>query len=415
MPTGLMSGDWCRMGNLGQHFGLFDGGVAVMNGGKWAQVRAVGGQGADTLSLFGRRLNIHTDFGDIKFGSDSGKSFMEFMGGTDQTLESGVDRQNWTVKAAVGKGTGIANFAIMDRDGNTVYGTSIEADGTVTKIQSGDSADVFTGDQSVTYERAFSRTVLNGNDDITVANGDRNEGYRGNQTTLVSQTRSTSVLSDDSTIVGGQIYRSCKTQDVEVAGRLDALPGDSAATWKVSNGSIDIDVGKPPTDLQAALSSFNVTVWPTAGKVALKSMLGNVETFSGLETKMEALLAMNLKAGATFKAESIGLMELKTQAAMMAEATGVMQMKSGLGSMFGSSAITQLGGLSAVEPVVKGLTFLPALSLFLTACVSAAAVSAGGGGSVPSLNGAAIAAIGSGAGALLGTIPTCPSLKVMTE
>ncbi len=410
MPSGLMSGDWCRVGNLGQHIGVFDGGVTVLHGSKWAQIRAVGGQGADTLSLFGRRMNFHTDFGDIKFGSEGGKSFVEFLGGTDQTLESGVDHQNWTVKAAIGKGEGIANFAIMDRSGNAVYKTVISPDGTVSKTQAGDSADIFTGDQSKTYERAFARSVLNGDDTVTVENGDRVEDYLGNQFTNIDRSRDINVLGDDNTIVGGRIYRSCKIQDVEVAGRLMALPGDSAATWKVSNGSLDIEIGKPPTDLNVALSSFNVTVFPAGGNVTLTSYLGNIETYSMLQTKIDSAAEIAMSAGASFSAKSIGLMELKANAAMMIEAGALMEVKSKGPATFGSDTLVQLGKTGAFEPVVKGLTFLTSLATFLGAC-SAAGKIAGS----PATNGAAIATIGAGADIMMSMMSNFPSIKVMTE
>ncbi len=412
MPTGLLSGDWCRMGNLGQHIGLFDGAVATLHGSKWAQVRAIGGKGADTLELWGRRTKMFTDFGNIEFGSDGGKAYVTLDGGTDQTLETG--EENWTIRAAIGKGEGLANFAILDRDGDPVYKTVIGADGTVTKSMSGDMGQVFTGDQSVVYEKAFSRSVLDGNDTVSVA-GNRIEDYAGSQETVVHQNQYVNVLSDASKIVEGNDFTACKTHDLAVTGRLEAIPDDPAATWKVSNGSLDIHIGQPPTDLNTALSSFKVTVYPAGSKIALKSLAGNVETFSSIETKIESAALMNLFAGGAFKAESVGLMELKTGAAMMGEAKGVMQMTSTGPSMFGSSALTQLGGLSAVEPVIKGNTFLLALATFLTVCSAAGKASSLAGGSSPSSNGAGVIAIGSAADLLMGLMLTFPSAKVITE
>ena len=387
MPRGLTSGDWCRIGNLGQYVGVFEGGIAALHGSKWAQVRATGGQGADTLSLIGRRMNLHTDFGDIKFGSESGKSFVELLGGTDQTLESGVDRQNWTIKAGIGNGEGLANFAIMDRLGNPIYKTVIGADGTVSRTQTGDNVSVFTGDQSIAYERAFSRSVIDGNDTVTIADGDRIENYTGNQTTTISANREVSVLSDDSTIAGGNIFRSCKTYDLSVEGRLDAKPKDSAATWKVANGSLDIEIGKPPGDLNTASSSFNVTVYPAKGNISLQSLGGNVETFSTLETNIEAATKMSLSAGAALDVSSIGI------------------------ATFGSSALVKLGSNSAAQPVLKGTAAISALNTF-SAAVAAAA---GGAGSIPFQNGAAITAIGVAAGALASSLSGWLSTKVMTE
>jgi hypothetical protein len=415
MPTGLMPGDWCRLGNQGQFIGIFDQAVAELHGAQWAKIRAVGGGRIDTLSIFGRRTNIHTDFGDLIFGSEGGKSYIELKGGTDQTLESGVDRQNWTVKAAIGKGEGLANFAIFDRDGETLFKTVVDTDGTVKNVRSGNSDQEFTGQQSLTYGQAFSRTVQNGNDTLSVQNGDRIENYLGNQETQVNSNRYVNILSDDSLIVNNNIFKSSKTYDMDITGRLDAIPGDAAAEWKFANGSLDIHIGKPPTDLNAALSGLNVTVYPAASKIALKSLLGSIETFSSIETKMESAALMNLFAGGAFKAESVGLMEIKSGAAVMGEATGVMQMTSKIGSMFGSSAITQLGGLGAVEPVVKGLSFLPALAAFLGVCSAAGKASAFTGGSVPSVNGAGVIAIGTAADVLISLMSTFPSLKVMTE
>ena len=409
MPSGLMSGDWCHMGNLGQHVGIFDGGVATLCGSKWAQVKAVGGHGADTLSLYGRRTNLFTDFGNVIFGSESGKSFVEFLGGTDQTLESGVDRQNWTIRAAIGKGEGFANFAILDRDGEAIYKTVIEADGTMQKTTAGSGAQVFGGDQSVVYEKTFTRVVQSGDDTLSVA-GNRIESYEGNQETTVQQNQNMNILSSASKIVGGNDFTSCKTHDIQVTGRLDVKPTEPAATWKVSNGSLDVHIGQPPTDLNTALSSFNVTVYPVNSKVSLKSLGGNVETFSTLQTNVTAGAEIAMTAGASLTAKAAGLMDLKAGGAMMGKAAGVMQMTSTGPSMFGSSAKVQLGGLTAVEPVVKGLTALPVLASFMTTLVSAGTVSGSTG-----QNAAALRAIGAAASAVLGSISSWPSSKVFTE
>lgn len=415
MPPGLMAGDWCRLGNLGQHVGVFDGGVAVLQGSKLAQIRAVGAQGADTLSLFGRRMNIHTDFGDVIFGTEGGKSYVELLGGTDQTLESGVDRQDWTIRAAIGKGDGFANFAILDRTGTPVFKKVIEADGTISTTQAGANAAVFTGEQSTSYEKPFSRTVQSGDDSVTVSDGDRLETFGGNHLSSVQGSRQVTIMADDSLINGGGVFRSCKTYESHITGRAEAIPGDVAAAWKVANGDLNIDIGKPPSDLQKSFSSMNVTVYPANAKISMKALLGSVETFSSIETKIESAAMINLFAGGSLNAEAVGLMDLKAGGALKAKAEGVMQMSSTGPSMFGSSAATQLGGLGAVEPVVKGIQFLTGLSVFLGACSAAGKTAAGGGGSVPPLNGAGVIAIGAAADVLLALMLNMPSTKVFTE
>jgi len=124
---------------------------------------------------------------------------------------------------------------------------------------------------------------------------------------------------------------------------------------------------------------------------------------------------MNLFAGAAFKAESIGLMEIKSQAAIMGEAAGVLQWNAKGPAMFGSSSLVQLGSTAAAEPVIKGIQFLTGMSVFLGACSAAGKTAAGGGGSVPPLNGAGVIAIGAAADVLLGLMANMPSLKVLTE
>jgi len=408
MPGGLSPGDWCRVGNQGQHIGLFDEGVVSLYGSPWAQVNAVGND-QDTLNVLGRRMRISSDFGDIEFGSEAGKSYAKLEAGTDQSLESGVDKQNWTVLGNIGQGDNLADFSLLDRTGEDLFRTSVSNDGSIDRYNAGNVTDHIGGLTSVIQDQQASRRVSNGHDYVYVDNGNRIETYLGNQTTQVSKTRSTSILTNDSKIVSGNEFVSCKTQDLQITGRPEAIPTDTAASWKIANGDLAIEIGSPLSgDLQKSLSSFKLTVFPPGSEINLNALLGSIRTFSGVDTSITSLVNMSLASGAMFNASSVGLMSLDSKATMQMSSIGPMISESKTLMQLDAELI-QLGAAAAVQPVVRGANFATAFATFLGTVAAASSVAGPKYG-----NAAAIRIIGAAASVLSAQLAPMLSTKVLT-
>lgn len=274
LPRSLMPGDWMWLGNQGQHLGLLDGGVAALFASPWSQLSS--SQQDDTTTIVGRNLNVVTGFGNLRFFDDAGKSGMVFEGGTDQTLESGYGRDNWTVQARIGgDAEGLVDFRVNNREGEAVAKTVWKADGSVINVTSGDQEQQYAGSMALTYNGDFRRTV--GGGDTLDVGANREESFSGSQNTTVSQNRNCNVLNDRADIISrdwemhvGRIHH------LQICGDPVAKKTTVAADWLISNGSWVVDVGIPPTDYGLAESHIEFNTYMPGGKIQLSSLLDKI-------------------------------------------------------------------------------------------------------------------------------------------
>lgn len=274
LPKDLLPGDQMWRGNQGQYLAVLDGGVVAMQGSPWSQIAVT--QQDDTTNIIGRNLNLITGFGNIRFFDEGGKSGLVLEGGTDQTLESGYGRNNWTVQARIGgESEGLVDFRINNRDGETVAKTVWKADGSVQQSTSGNQSQRYEGSMEFNYTGNRVNDV--GGTDLVAVSLDRTELFYGSQNTNVSQNRSAIILNDRADQVNRdwsmQIGRS---HTFKVSGDPLALPGAAAADWMISNGSWIVDVGFPGSDLGAAQSSILFNTYMPMGAIKFSSLLDKI-------------------------------------------------------------------------------------------------------------------------------------------
>lgn len=328
LPLDLLPGDWQRRGNQQQYLGVMDGGVIVAHASPWANIRLMGGATADTLKITGRTTELATDFGNIIFGSSEGKSWLEFYGGTDQSLESGVDKQNWTIRGDIGKTEGIVNWYLTDRGGQSMQRVNIYPDGRMVSFQNGPREERVNGWYQGIFGESCFRQIQKGDDVLEVLNGDRIEKIFGNQTTTITQNRDARIYSDDSAIVEGNTFLQTKTWDVQAQGSLFAKPGDNAISMAAINGSFTIDVAPI---LSAALptpqSGFFVTVGPIGSGIKLTTMnpapgLGDIQLDSMAQLALKSKMTMSLDTLLDLNASAVGPINIRTNTSMVADSVG---------------------------------------------------------------------------------------------
>ena len=365
MPKGMLPGDWSRLGNQGQYVGVMDGGVIALHGNPWAHIRIIGGNTADMLKITGRTTELRTDFGGLVFGSKEGKSWAEFYGGTDQSLEAGVDKQNYTVKGDIGKTDGLVNWQMSDRDGQAMHRVTIYPDGRTTSSQNGPKEEQVNGKYVGIFGGSYSRTVQTGDDQVKVLNGNRVEKYFGNQETTVTQNRSANIYSDESTIVEGNSYLQTNTWDVHAQGSLYATPGDTAVSMTAINGSFDIDVAPTQsTALPTPKSGFHLNVGLAGAGIEMTTLspgLGNIELDAMAQLKLDSLQPMTFTTKAMLQQDAIGPIRMSTKAGMFVDAVGPVVLNTPLTNLSATNNV-------AVNPAVlymELLAYLQALSVAL--------------------------------------------------
>lgn len=274
LPKDLLPGDYMWRGNQGQYLAVLDGGVVVMHGAPWSQIACT--QQDDTTNVIGRNLNLISGFGNVRFFDEDGKCGLSVEGGTDQTLESGHGRENWTVQARVGEeAEGLVDFRINNRDGETVAKTIWKADGSIQQLSSGNLNQISDG--NVALNIAGSRTTDVGGEDVVSVSLDRTELFYGSQTTQVSQNRSAIVLNDRTDQVNRDWTMNVgRSHTLKVSGDPLAVPGAVAADWMISNGSWIVDVGFPGSDLGAAQSSIAFNTYMPKGSITLSSLIDKI-------------------------------------------------------------------------------------------------------------------------------------------
>lgn len=262
MPSDGQPGDWAKIGNQGQRLAVLDGGVCAMGSSPWAQIYTIASPEKDLTRIAGRHLQMFSQFGTMEFGEDGGKTWLKLEGGTDQLTESSVEPANPTFRFMVGgESPGMMSLQAFDRQGASIFENIVDYSGaTNTRIR---------GDVTLSNEGAFlrdvkqSRTVrvLTGDDSISVLNGNRLERYRGSQSTKISGRKTTSVGGNYGVTCNGDIaFTAARSMKLNAGGTLTAKPGDIAAQWNVSNGSLCFEIGNPAAlDTGAAQSGFKVS------------------------------------------------------------------------------------------------------------------------------------------------------------
>ena len=272
LPTGMLPGDWCKVGEDGQCFALLEGGAVKMRATPLAQVEAT--RANDTLNVVGRNMNLFTGFGRVQFVDDGGKSSFIFEGGTDQLTQVGGPNTNWQIRARVGgEAEGLTDFQLLDLRGIRVFGVNIESDGSSHHHQEGNHDFYCRGAFSQEIGKGYSQFVRTGSHKLTVNDGNYAEDIKGNHTSLIFGSKSTSLTgSRADNIRNAWTMMVGRTASFSISGAPIPTPISKAFACEVTNGSVVFNVGDPLAgDTQAGVSSFRVFTKSAGGQIELRS------------------------------------------------------------------------------------------------------------------------------------------------
>jgi len=270
MPKNLVQGDWLRIGNYGQYFGLFDGGVVSMFATPFAQVRATSQN--DTLQLFGKNLELYTGFGTAKFTDSNGKTQFTLEGGTDTTLETGYGQANKTIKLRYDP-QGYA-FELLDRIGQSRYAHTVDPGGNDSEYTAGNKRFECGGNMEMFFENRTT-TVRSGYDNLTVeGNVEHTIGGAFSQT--VSQNMIQGIMGNRTDIVD-RGYRMSAGRYLELlaSGNVTKPGMNPAMLINTANGPFVIELDKPGSGIPNPKSGFKVKVNSPGASVDFTTTLGD--------------------------------------------------------------------------------------------------------------------------------------------
>lgn len=282
MPADLLPGDWARVGSQGNLVAVLEGGTTVLKASELSKV--IANSVGDLLQLIGRNTDLYSDFGEIRFRNQDGRVSMSLRGGSQQTTETHTEQEKFTIRADLGHTGELVDFRITDTKGRTIAQSHWKPDGTVERYADkalhevvGTSYTFETTDKDETISGSYTFTV--GSNVNGTVGGSLNQQVQGN-VEFTSGNDTVLTGNRDTVIAAGRFF------NVAVSGSATNLPGATAYSTVVTNGSYVIDIGNPAAgDIQAALSGFQLTTY--LGDIQFGSTLGKVKIRTTLPASVE--------------------------------------------------------------------------------------------------------------------------------
>ena len=295
-PNDLGPGDWAKVGALGNHVAVLEGGISSI-GSPNALVRSLGLNGI--LQIFAKNTQTVTDFGNWQVTNDGGATSFILRAGSNQSTQTGYDEEHWTIKLDLGATGDLFNFNISTPDGNTLFRFQVNADGHV-QIYGDAGVDISagaSGDKEQRSDILGTRTTNVGADD--------SKHVKGAQTLIVGQSRTENINTDKNASIGGA-ETNCVNGDrtITVGGNMtkivsggsteEAKPGNAAYALKILNGDYNIAIGDPTAGASpSAKASFNLKSF--LGDISLSANAGTMALKALKSVDISALMA-NIKA-----------------------------------------------------------------------------------------------------------------------
>lgn len=209
-PTDMGGGDWAQVGTLGNHVAVLEGGLSLL-GAPTAQVQSHAIDGL--LRQVARRIEGVSDFGTWRTENLQGRTSFVLRAGSNQTTQTGLDEQHWTIRMDVGATGDLFDFRIQEPEGRTLFRLHAGSDGRVQLYGDGgvDVSSGANGAAEMRHDVAGDRnTVVTGSDThaiqgsaVRAVDGDLTDTIAGNLTHAVSGTTTHYVTNNHTHAIGG--------------------------------------------------------------------------------------------------------------------------------------------------------------------------------------------------------------------
>ncbi len=273
----MRQGDWVRVGTLGNHVAVLEGGVSSL-GSPTALIRSLGLAGV--LQLISRTSQTVNDFGQWHVENDQGRTSFVLRAGSSQTTQTGADEEHWTIRLDVGATGDLFDFKITQPDGHTVFRLHVTGDGRVQFYGDG-GVDISSGpnaDAATISDIAGARAAdISSDDTLTVA---------GNRTTRIGKADQTTVGADKATVIGASETRFVNNDLTLSAGGKKTEVVVGGIDTKVVNGGWSVDINNPKDGATPS----------TDAGFHLKTALGDIVEESGGGMSLHSKKAMELEA-----------------------------------------------------------------------------------------------------------------------
>jgi hypothetical protein len=195
-PTDMTQGDWAQVGTLGNHVAVLEGGVSSI-GSPTALLQSLGATG--TLRSVARQLQQFTDFGKLTIENNQGMTSLILRAGSNQTTQTGLDEQHYTIRLDLGATGDVLDFAISEPEGRLLFRLHAGSDGRV-QIYGDGGVDLSSGTGGT---GTFNQNILG--DHTTTITGDVTHSAQGDETIEIDGDKSVAVGGDTMHSTAGNV------------------------------------------------------------------------------------------------------------------------------------------------------------------------------------------------------------------
>ena len=288
-PTDMTQGDWAQVGTLGNTLAVLEGGVTLA-GAPSAQLRSFAPSG--TLQFIARRLQQFTDFGQIRYENDQGRTSLILRAGSNQASSTGADEQHWTIRLDLGATGDVLDFRILEPEGRLLFRLHAGSDGRV-QIYGDGGVDISSGANGAAEMRhdiAGDHTTSVAGDETRATSGDASHAVDGDTTTTVAGDAVHAIGGHATTFVGGDRDTGVTGADGHTVGgkRTTVIGSDDKTT--ISGASTTSATGTLTTDGVAIKHGANASDPVIKGNAFQSGVMAQLQS-AGSTATSTALMA----------------------------------------------------------------------------------------------------------------------------
>lgn len=236
-PNDLIPGDMVMRGPGTASVAALHGNVAMLQGGRLAQLRAFGD--SDAVEIVSGIYRLVTWMGEARVVNEEGKTSYVWRGGSDQLTQTGPDEERYPIRLDVGHSGDLINLEVCAPQGQTLFRFHVNAEGRLEIFAAGGVDQTQGGAMGPVRVAGSRETDVRGDDSCTVG---------GVCKSICRSNRYCSVSSNDELVVGQDI--------VHTSGRDTRLSANEKVLVRAGD---DVEVASGG-DIRIATTTGSVTI-----------------------------------------------------------------------------------------------------------------------------------------------------------